>query len=283
MMRKLFSILIVFALVLTVFLQSVYAAPLATPSFKSPLANNKTVTIKNTSDLTISWGAVKGATYYSLAILNENTNQKTECTIKKGTSYKFSKDNLISGNKYKCAVGAYNDKGEASNWASAGFKVTGVPAPFQTPALTGDLATDIKAIALSQNGYKPNSYGSVYGNKYGNPKGAWCSYFIKWCAEIAGVKNNLANGFAVNWLQYGVSHNSDKNYVPQVGDLVVYGSKHVGIVTGHLDKKDKFGYIIATTIDGNLSGVVMQSQTNWFKANGANYAPTYVTPKYLNK
>ena len=77
------------------------------------------------------------------------------------------------------------------------------------PALTGDQAKDIVAIAISQLGYTENN-GTVYGAwwetqitwEHDYTHEAWCGMFAAWCADKAGAgmgkayDNNaaLANG-----------------------------------------------------------------------------------------
>ncbi len=69
---------------------------------------------------------------------------------------------------------------------------------------TGDLRTDIAAVALSQVGYHEgsdindvsgNSVGSAnfteYGVNYGTPNDYWCAMFIWWCARQAGVEESI--------------------------------------------------------------------------------------------
>lgn len=150
----------------------------------------------------------------------------------------------------------------------------------EIPALTGDAARDIVAIAESQLGYtessenfRVNEDGSIsgytrYGAWYGGGNdsdfayGDWCASFVSFCLNHAGISQNdfpYSAGCA-DWTQRliasGLYAQADA-YTPKAGDVVFlnmngYGVDHVGIVTG-MDES------AIETIEGNLNGSVVRS------------------------
>lgn len=107
---------------------------------------------------------------------------------------------------------------------------------------SGNQADDIVGVAQTQVGYAEgyNSY-TKYGDWYGLPNSDWCAMFVSWCANQAGVDNNVFPSFALcsagcDWfIKQGRFHYSG-SYAPQAGDLIFYASYgniyHVGLVTG---------------------------------------------------
>ena len=126
--------------------------------------------------------------------------------------------------------------------------------------LTGDGATDVIAVALSQLGYHEGNsnadldgqngsgsknfteYNVLFG-KLDNGEGngtsygyAWCAAFVNWCLRQARVDQKLTGGMYVscaswrNWFigegaKYGASyHARTDDYIPKKGDLIFYKS-----------------------------------------------------------
>ncbi len=123
------------------------------------------------------------------------------------------------------------------------------------------LRTQILSVALSQVGYRtdpPNTYCNRFsaywhagtddcGNT--NLSEEWCADFAAWVwkqagAEVAyepapGYLNSNSASFYVWGVDHGTWHPVGSHYVPQPGDVAVYGlnvaavtAQHVGIVTG---------------------------------------------------
>ncbi len=129
--------------------------------------------------------------------------------------------------------------------------------------LTGDMRTDIVAIAKSQIGYKEgNNKSGISGLTQGSGNytvyhdymhytlgsGGWCGMFVSWCAGMAGIPENIiypsvsakpgyADGYGFRF--FGTNHVSDAsfvgfydtvikggNYVPQPGDFVFFSSSY---------------------------------------------------------
>ena len=145
----------------------------------------------------------------------------------------------------------------ASEWYSA----------LEAVELTGNHATDLLQVALSQLGYhEGNSFHhdgknldgnrnyTEYGYWYGMNAQPWCAMYVSWCAKQAALgslmnRTALAScpSFGTTWL--------DPSATPKAGDLVFFyyedgtGWAHVAIV---LHVTEDFLY----TVEGNMSNTV---------------------------
>ena len=148
------------------------------------------------------------------------------------------------------------------------------------PALSGNTAQDLVAVAESQLGYtessenfRVNEDGSIngytrYGAWYGGGNssdfayGDWCASFVSFCLNNAGVPQSVFpySAGCADWTQRliasGLYAQADA-HTPQAGDIVFlnmngYGADHVGIVSG-IDAN------AIETIEGNLNGCVARS------------------------
>ena len=185
---------------------------------------------------------------------------------------------------------------------------------FKRVELTGDQATDVLAIALSQLGYHEGNgngdrdgmnsagtknfveYNVMYG-KLDNLEGnglsygyAWCASFVNWCLRQAGV-DKKASGSEVScrrWLadcqDMGI-YVEKKGYTPKAGDLIFFKdansavtSTHIGIVL-YSDENRVY------TIEGNASnGSALSTNGHYvclrsYKLSDS-YIVAYATPKY---
>lgn len=144
--------------------------------------------------------------------------------------------------------------------------------------LTGNQRADIVGIALTQVGYQ-ESGNNV--QKYG-PTDSWCTYFVKWCAEKAGIPNSIFLNFGS--CDDGISRYKsaglwrDASYTPNAGDLIFFVWGHVGIV----NYVDSNGGI--HIIDGNFSDKVNDRTIT--AGGGYWYAKSsiigFATPDYTN-
>ena len=184
--------------------------------------------------------------------------------------------------------------------------VSAVSIPAAKPidhTCTGDQATDIVEIALSQDGYtgvysggkKYSAYGKWYHNS-STASGAWCAMFVSWCAYKAGIstsivpKTSISNDYKTSGK--GIYH--AKGYRPKKGDLVLYhypsGAdrpvNHVGIV-----REDAFyegDVLVVRTIEGNVLNsdtgnkgkVARLARRSNTPNNNYKYIVGYITPKY---
>lgn len=145
-----------------------------------------------------------------------------------------------------------------------------------TVELTGDGATDVIAVALSQLGYHEGNdnsdldglnkggsknfteYNVLFG-KLDNGEGngtsygyAWCAAFVNWCLRQARVDKDLTGGMYVscaswrNWFinegaKYGASyHARTDDYIPKKGDLIFYKS----LTATHNRATDHIGIVL---------------------------------------
>lgn len=94
---------------------------------------------------------------------------------------------------------------------------------------------EVKAVDGSGNNPRILQYAQDTGfEKYKSDERHWCSLFLNWCAEQAGLERSYSLG-ARSWLRVGVSV---KN--PEPGDIAVFWRKdikswegHVAIFTGY--------------------------------------------------
>lgn len=180
--------------------------------------------------------------------------------------------------------------------------------PYRTPLrLSGELASDIFAVAESQIGYEEDVFGRtcygdwwtrvVSGKEFDDPwKGKididcaaadWCSIFLCWCMEKAGAEYgctyNVLSGtvdYFFQLLKVGGAniYTPQDNHVRKMGDLVFYtydGGKtlgHVAITDGNNN------YIHANY----ANAVVMREGDEVYKiSDGQIYTPVYiVSPNY---
>lgn len=100
---------------------------------------------------------------------------------------------------------------------------------------TGNTADDFVAHASSQVGYVEGSGSwNAFGNYYGNSSGAWCVYFLRWCADMAGLPADIfphsaAGRVSDYWdtsidsrLEFHPVDDLDNPYTPKKGDIVIY-------------------------------------------------------------
>jgi len=121
-------------------------------------------------------------------------------------------------------------------------------------SLTGDWATDLIAIAKTQLGYTESAVNFVieggakrgysrFGHWYGTPHADWCTMFIGFCLEYAGISKEdyPCYGGCSQYMNYfmrvGAWVEDEKTYTPRPGDLVFFNwhgeqkPAHAGIVT----------------------------------------------------
>jgi hypothetical protein len=158
----------------------------------------------------------------------------------------------------------------------------GASAPVGTTSPPGALGTSpgsrIVAIAESQVGQAEQPPGSNEGPAIAEYRSAtagaapgepWCAYFASWAARQAGVPLG-ANGEGLgsvsqiwSWAQSsGRAIVNGPGVTPQPGDLIVFGSEHVGIVKGVLPNGQ------VQTIEGNYSNKVSENVRSPSEATG---------------
>jgi CHAP domain len=149
-----------------------------------------------------------------------------------------------------------------------------------SPVGAGGGAASIVPIAEAEVGQAEQPPGSNDGPRLATYRSAtvgaaagepWCAYFASWVARQAGVPlGDHGQGFGYvgdiwNWAQQtGRAIPNGPGVVPHPGDLILFGTEHVGIV----DKVLPGGSI--QTIEGNYSDKVSQV------VRGAGEATGYV-------
>jgi len=163
---------------------------------------------------------------------------------------------------------------------------------------TGQHTADIIGVARTQLGYTELSTSTglpisssqdggytKYGSYFGEPCGAWCMYFISWCAYQAGIPSSIVPRLgncntAVDWYK---NHNRyftpSSGYVPKTGDMIFYNwsgrtsAQHVGLVTGVSGSS-------IYTIEGNTNGSLGYQCAGKTRTISASYIVGYGVPNY---
>ena len=163
---------------------------------------------------------------------------------------------------------------------------------------TGHHIADLIAVAKTQLGYTelntrtglPLEYGqdggyTKYGAWFGDSTGAWCAYFVSWCASQAGIPTSIVPRLgncvtAVNWYKnHSVFYSRSTGYVPKTGDIIFYNwgggssAQHIGIITGVSGNN-------IYTIEGNTDSNVGYRCAAKTRSRTANYIVGYGVPAY---
>lgn len=175
-----------------------------------------------------------------------------------------------------------------------------VPAAYQLPKLTGDMAQDVANIAISQVGYTGEN-GTIYGKwwtgftdwGYNYTYEPWCGMFASWCAYQAGAKVDVAFDYGSarannmwNFYKNKGQAVTDFSSRPKAGDFLFFGDSsgycsHVAVVVGFDVDTGK-----VITVGGNqgsvTGGMVTQRPVPWYKGAmwGQKYILGYGRPEY---
>lgn len=186
---------------------------------------------------------------------------------------------------------------------------------LQSVMLTGDPATDIVNIALSQNGYheggsrsdlsgsgstdtgstKYTEYSQTLHNASANAD--WCAYFVSWCARQAGIPTSIipkTGGCGTMRNNAGTYYDVTSGYTPETGDLFllepVKNGKHyvaerdsAGIpnLSSHIGIVTKVSGGRMYFIEGNSNQMVRTSSIPLQKVRGNQYwIQGYMHPDY---
>ncbi|MCI9119977.1 MAG: CHAP domain-containing protein [Oscillibacter sp.] len=114
-------------------------------------------------------------------------------------------------------------------------------AALEEPSQSGQVV----AKALSMMGYAEGDRGyTLFGQRYGYPRGHWCDMFVSWCAEEAGVPAEIFPASISCGEHYRMFREKEQfqpsaarggQYIPQQGDLVFFYNTrgvihHIGLV-----------------------------------------------------
>lgn len=162
---------------------------------------------------------------------------------------------------------------------SASIEVTGDPkrieypetweATLQDVQLTGDMKSDVIAVAKSQLGYTADQssfridgngkhFYSRYGEWYGAPYSEWCVMFISFCLNYANVPKEAVSqeGGCVGLIDYLKSNDAfrapNSGYIPEKADFILMDYQGKGIPT-HAGIVEKTEDGTVYTVEGNTS------------------------------
>ncbi len=166
------------------------------------------------------------------------------------------------------------------------FSAVSITAPVvyaayeNTHVNTGNQPLDLVSVAKTQLGYAEgaNNY-NKYAESFGNPYSPWCGYFISWCARQAGIPPTVipSSGSSTAFFSIGTYHARTSGYIPQAGDIMLYGSYgdsyHVSIVEYYDTAAGK-----VHVLDGNWSDKVSSHSTTLSNTEVAGF----VTPFYTS-
>lgn len=163
---------------------------------------------------------------------------------------------------------------------------------------TGQHTADIIGVARTQLGYTELSTSTglpisssedggytKYGAYFGESTGAWCLYFISWCAYQAGIPSSVVPRLgncnsAVSWYKSRNAYfTPSSGYVPKTGDIVFYNwnggssAQHVGLVTGVSGNS-------VYTIEGNTNSSLGYQCAGKTRSMSAGYIVGYGVPRY---
>lgn len=146
---------------------------------------------------------------------------------------------------------------------------------------TGNQAADLVGVAKTQIGYREGSDNyNKYAAYFGNPNSPWCGYFVSWCARQANIPTAILpnTGWADGFNNSGVFHERTSGYLPQTGDLMLYGdyydTYHVSIVERYDASTGR-----VWVIDGNWSDQV----SHHFETLQSSEVAGFITPNYTSQ
>lgn len=173
--------------------------------------------------------------------------------------------------------------------AGAASYPTGYP---NTYVNTGVGVDDIVAVAKTQIGYQENSAGTKYGYWYNKTfvNQPWCAMFVSWCAEQAGVSNDIIKKYAscsaeVAWFKsIGRWYDSDYyggDYTPKKGDVIFYRNSGSSSVSTHTGLVLGINGNYLNVIEGNATnGKVCEFTSNSSRMLNSSYVIGYGSPAY---
>ena len=186
-------------------------------------------------------------------------------------------DSALSDSELSPALGSQSEPSLASPYAYS-LQGTGSPLLMSPTTLGGTSSSPIVQIAESQIGQSEQPPGSNEGPAIAAYRGAtvgaipgapWCAYFASWAARQAGEPigpqgEGLGSVSEIwSWAQSaGRAIPNGPGVTPKPGDLIVFGSEHVGIV------KDVLPDGQIQTIEGNYENKVAANVRTPTEATG---------------
>lgn len=199
---------------------------------------------------------VSGKVQLTVSFTNENVSGISLSSVKLSGSSdsEYETDNLFSG-EYTVEIASDNSHQRAVKYtAETGTRDCFVQiAESQVGYVNGYINGENIAFPYAQN----NGW-SKYGSSAGSPISPWCAWFISWCADRAGIDEDLFERSAtadINWQDF----TNNESYIPKIGDLVYFKynvpgnpvsyANHVGIIVDY-DASTK----TIITVEGDVKG-----------------------------
>lgn len=199
---------------------------------------------------------VSGKVQLTVSFTNEKISGISLSSVKLSGSAdsEYETDNLFSG-EYTVEIASDNLHQRAAKYtAETGSRDCFVQiAESQVGYVNGYINGENIAFPFAQN----NGW-SKYGSSAGSPISPWCASFISWCADRAGIDENLferSTAADINWQDF----TNNESYIPKIGDLVYFKynvpentvkyANHVGIIVDY-DASTK----TIITVEGDVKG-----------------------------
>ena len=143
---------------------------------------------------------------------------------------------------------------------------------FQNPEASGETqaaaVTEAAAMVAAASGEVGYHESGENNNKFGAWAGdngaAWCAYFVSWCGAQTGASFPMF-GYVGDFTDYfqkrGQYRSANSGYIPQPGDLMIQGDRHIGIVES-ADENAVY------TIEGNYSDSVSRVTRSYGEITG---------------
>lgn len=136
-------------------------------------------------DYTFVGGIVGFRTIYNEKSYDPQLDLIGDMVIRGGGAFKMDEDgnaNVYLPGNSKALKHVEIGKSEGKNYVDA----------LPVPVLTGNHRNDLIAVAKSQLGYEESSTGeTIYSAWAGQPGRPWCSEFVAWCANAAGIPQSV--------------------------------------------------------------------------------------------
>lgn len=181
---------------------------------------------------------------------------------------------------------ASNSKGSTNPSAASGAGENTSSSSSSSNSSVSNLgsADAVIAVAEKEIGTGETNQVTKYGSWYGLPTGEWCAMFVSWCANQAGVSEDVIPKYALvsdgrEWFQARGLYHEASGYTPKKGDVVFY-SGHTGLV------KDALADGTVITIEGNTYSYSNPIVYEWTMSPGDSRLASiigYGSPEYTNK
>lgn len=151
------------------------------------------------------------------------------------------------------------------------------------------LRDKIVEVAISQLGYTEGKNNDTkYGDWYGLPNQPWCAMFVSWCADQAGISQDIIKKFAYcptgyNWFN-SKGEATRSHITPNKGDIIFFIWSQGNTVPDHVGLVEYVEGSTVHTIEGNRSDKVQRfsySIYDWriFGYGQPNYGDSPEPPK----